>query len=116
MQFWEGSIGTFLVLSIVLGGGAAYVTGGAVASNWRPLWLALFYCALIAGAVRFLSFALAGGRLLAVDYYLVELVLDGLLATLGYYVARAGQMARQYGWLYGRRGPLGWGRRGVGGG
>ncbi len=113
MQLWEGSFGTFLVLSLIIGGGAAFVTGQAVASSWRPVWLALFYVVLLAAAIRFLHFALAGGRLLAVDYYLVEIVLEGIAATLGYFVARAGQMARQYRWLFERSGPLKSRRRSV---
>jgi len=34
------------------------------------------------------------------------------LEAMGYRLVRARQMAVQYGWLYRRRGPLGWSREG----
>ncbi len=110
MQLWEGSFATFLVLSLVLGGSAALVTGRSVARAWRPLPLALFYVLLLAAGVRFLHFAIGEGTLVAPDYYLVDVVIEGAAATFGYLSTRAGQMGRQYGWLYRRNGPVSWSR------
>ena len=108
MRLWEGSFWAFFVISVLLGGGAAWVTGRAVALSWRPVWLALLYVGLLASAVRFLHFALGGGRLLAFEYYLVDVAIEWLAAGVAYRLTRAGQMTRQYRWLYRRRGPLAW--------
>ncbi len=113
MQLWEGSFATFLVLSIALGGGAAFVTGRAVARAWRPLWVALLYMVPLAAGIRFMHFAVGSGTLIAPDYYLVDLVIEGVAAAAGYYATRAGQMGRQYRWLYRRSGPVSWSRTGA---
>ena len=34
----EDSFGVFVLVSILMGGGAAYLSGRAIAATWRPLW------------------------------------------------------------------------------
>ena len=34
----EGSAGVFLLVSVLLGGGAAALAGRAIAQTWRPWW------------------------------------------------------------------------------
>ena len=34
----EGSFGVFLLVTVILGGGAAFLAGRAIAETWRPWW------------------------------------------------------------------------------
>jgi predicted permease len=86
----------FMLLTVILGGGMAFVSGKSIAETWRPLWQVPTYMALLALAVRFTHFALfeevlVSGQNLLVDYA----VLLGL-ALLGYRIARQRQMTTQY--------------------
>jgi hypothetical protein len=106
--FEEDSFGVFLLITIALGGGAAYLAGRAIASTWRPWWHVALYMLILAVAVRFLHFALFGGTLLSLHYYAVDFAFCLLFGYLGYRVTRAAQMSTQYRWLYERAGPLKW--------
>jgi hypothetical protein len=105
---WEVSIGDFLLVTVFLGGGAAFLTGRAVALNWRPVINLIVYVLLLNAAVRFIHYALFGGSLLSIPFYLVDLVVLLVLAFLGFRTTRARQMSTQYSWVYERAGPLGW--------
>ena len=56
----------------------------------------------------FCHFALFEEPLLSLRSYAVDFVIAFVAASLGYRLVRARQMAVQYGWLFRRRGPLGW--------
>lgn len=109
--FWETGFGTFLLVTVILGGGAAYLTGRAVALTWRPAYQLLVYVAGLAFSVRFIHYALFEGTLLSAQYAIVDFVVLLLLAALGFRVTRAAQMATQYSWLYERQGPVAWKER-----
>ena len=102
---------TFLLVTVLMGGAAAYVSGKAIAQTWRPFWHVPLYMLLLAAAVRFCHFALFGEPLLSARSYAVDFAVAFAAASLGYRLVRARQMATQYGWLFRRSGPLGW-RRG----
>lgn len=104
----ERSLGIFLLVTVFLGGGAAWLTGRALALTWRPWWQALVYSLLLAGAVRFLHFSLFGGRFLSPYFYIVDAIVCIALAFAALRITRARMMATQYGWLYERSGPLAW--------
>lgn len=108
----EVSTGDFMLVTLFLGGGAAWLTGRAVAKGWGPYWVVVVYSALLTAAVRFCHFALFNGTLRALDYYLVELVLLLAIATLGFRSVRKAQMTGRYDWLFVASGPLGWRARG----
>jgi hypothetical protein len=102
----------YLGLTVVVMGFAAYVTGQAVASTWRPAWQVVVYGALLGIVDRFLAFALFKGQLFSLAGYLVgsaTLIAIGLFA---YGVTRAHCMTRQYPWLYERDGLFGWRKKG----
>ena len=86
-----------------MGGGAAWLTGRAIAATWRPWWHVVGYTLILAAAVRFFHFSLFGGTLLTLHYYLVDLAFCLAIGLLGYRITRSYQMADQYGWLSGRR-------------
>lgn len=109
----EDNGGVFLLVTVFLGGGAAFLAGRAVAATWRPAWQILAYALVLAAAVRFMHFALFGGTLLAPYYYGVDAAVCLGLALLGFRLRRVRQMIRQYPWINARAGMLGWKRRGA---
>lgn len=98
----------FIVLTLLFGAGAAYLSGRAVALTWRPLWQLLIYVLLLAAAVRFLRFALWEGTLLSPYYYVVDALILLLAAFAGFRLTRTGQMVTQYRWIYEKAGPFSW--------
>jgi hypothetical protein len=104
----EPSIWLFLFVSCVLGGWAAWMTGRAMATTWRPYWQTLLYAALLAAFVRFIHFALFACTLISLRFYLIDLVVVASFASVAFRIRRAEQMTRQYRWLYERTGPFGW--------
>lgn len=111
LLYEEDSFGVFLLVTVALGGGAAWLTGRAIAATWRPGWQVLFYTFILGVAVRFIHFSLFGGTLLSLYYYLVDCAVCLGLAFLGFRTARVGQMVRQYGWINAPDGPMRWRRR-----
>jgi hypothetical protein len=98
--FYEGeSFGVFLLVSIVLGGGAAALAGRAIALTWRPAPMVLAYMLVLGWAVRFIHFSLFGGTLLSLQYYAADTVVAIACASAGFLLTRRRQMARQYGFL-----------------
>ena len=49
----------------LIGGGAAWLAGRAIAQTWRPFWHVVVYMALLGAAVRFVHFALFEATLLS---------------------------------------------------
>ena len=105
---WEVSLGVFLLVTVFLGGGGAYLTGRAVAQTWRSFGELVVYVVLLAAAARFIHFALFGGTLLSLEFYFVDFVVLMAFAAFGYRLARVRQMIGQYSWLYRRTGPIAW--------
>ncbi len=92
----------------LIGGGAAWLTGRAIALTWRPFWHMGLYMGLLGAAVRFVHFALFEGTLLAPASYAADTIYLLALGALAWRMTRAAQMATQYYWLYERTGPLTW--------
>ena len=107
----EGSFGVFVLVTIILGGGAAILAGRAIAATWRPWWQAVAYGFVLAGAVRFIHFSLYGGTFLSLHYYLVDSTFCIVFGYLGFKTARARQMITQYRWLNEPDGLMRWRRR-----
>ena len=103
-----GGAAPFLLLTLALGGGAAWRTGQAVAQSWGALWPVAAYTLLIAAAVRFLHYALFGATLLSPLSFLIDAGLLLIAALVAYRVRRTRQMAEQYGWLFERSSLLTW--------
>jgi hypothetical protein len=104
----ESSIWTFLLVTFVMGGWAAWMTGRAMASTWQRYPVLVGYLILLAAAVRFIHFALFDGTLLSVQFYLVDLVVVQVIGAVGYRMTRVAQMTAKYRWLYLPNGPMFW--------
>lgn len=107
----EPSAWLFLLVTVVMGGWAAWMTGKAIAKGWNPWWRALAAFVPLAAVVRFFHFALFDGTLLSLHYYLIDLVVAAAIGSLGFRATRVRQMTTQYRWLYERSGPLSWRER-----
>jgi len=105
---WEQSWGIFLLVTVAIGGGTAYMTGRAVAHGWDAKWKLMVYIVLLAFAVRFLHYSLFEGTLLSLHYYLVDLVVLLAIGYVAFVITRSGQMATQYRFRFERAGPFGW--------
>jgi len=116
---YEKSIWAFLFVTVIAGGGAAFMIGRAAAKGWNPFWQAAVQVLGLAAAVRFLHWGLfagatfeswrqAQGSLFSLHYYLVDATVLLLFAALGFRRQRTLQMLRQYGWLTVQTSPLSW--------
>jgi len=122
---WEKSFLEFLIITVVLGGGAASMAGRELALGWRPYWKLIWFMLLLGLAVRFTHFALVQGTLVAglvplagpvklplpPKYYFVDTLVLLALASLSYRLTRVRQMVTQYPWLFRRDGWLWWVQR-----
>src|SRR5262245_112839 len=118
----EKSYAAFFIVTVLLGGGAAFMAGRSLARSWKSFGRLIVYMLLLGLAVRFLHWGLfrdatlpswrqLGGTLLSPHYYAVDTVVLIIAASLGYRLQRARQMTTQYAWLYKRTGPLSWKER-----
>jgi len=103
--------GIFILVTIVLGGGAAALAGRAIAATWRPWWQVVGYALILGAATRFIHFALFDGTLLSLHFYAVDTTICLVAAFFGFRTARALQMVTQYRWINAPDGPLRWHRR-----
>ena len=93
----------------------AWLTGRATARTWSPWWKLVLYVVLLTIALRFIHFSLFEGTFFlppshfwtALHFAAIDFVVLMIAAAAGRQVTRAGQMARQYGFLSrGRRSRL----------
>jgi len=108
---YERSLAVFLFASALLGGGAAWLTGRAIASAWRPWWHVLPYMLILGFAVRFLHYAVFRSVFLSLHYYLVDTTVCLASGLLSFRLMRVRQMIARYGWMHERAGAFGWRRR-----
>jgi len=106
----DTGVWAFLLLTVVIGGAAGFVSGRAIAQTWRPFWQVPLYMLAIAAGVRFFHYALFAEVLLSPKNFAVDYGVALVAAAIGYRLVRARQMTHQYGWLFRRAGPFGWRR------
>lgn len=120
--FVEKSYAAFFIVTVVLGGGTALLTGRALARGWKSWGRLIFFILLLGLAVRFLHWGLfldatyeswrdVQGTLFSLHYYLADTAVLMALAAVGYRLQRVHQMTTQYSWLYQRSGPFNWRKR-----
>jgi hypothetical protein len=107
----ERSLGVFFLVTVAMGGGAAWLAGRSIAATWRPWWHVAFYMLLLALAVRFIHFALFNSRLLTLHYYLVDYAVCLVSGLMAFRLTRVRQMVTCYTWINVRSGVFGWRRR-----
>lgn len=119
---YETSFWSFLFVTVILGGGGAFMIGRAIAKGWKPFWMVCLYVLLLGAVIRFLHWGLfagatlqswreAQGTLLSLHYYTADTLILLLFAAIGFRLQRAQQMVRQYRWLYEKTSPLSWNAR-----
>ena len=104
----EPSAWLFLLVTVILGGAGAWMTGRACAQTWRPYYILAVYLVILAAAVRFIHMALCQGTLLSPHYFLVDLVVVQAIGAIGYRYTRVKQMVSKYTWLFEPAGPFAW--------
>jgi len=107
----DPSLGLFFLVTFVMGGGAAWLAGRAIAMTWRPWWHVAFYMVVLAVAVRFIHSAVFDTKFLSLHYYLVDVVICLLFGYFGFREMRVYQMVTRYRWINQRTGLLRWRRR-----
>lgn len=115
IRIMEDLLGTtlpvFVVLTVFITGFAAYMTGQALATTWKPVWHLLIYCVLLGGAARFLIYSLYEGELWSVSGYIIGTAVLVAIGVFAFRLNRARKMVSQYPWLYERAGLFGWRNR-----
>ena len=106
-----GAAWSFVVFTVVLGGLGGWATGRAFASTWRSPWLLVPALMVLAAAIRFLHYAIAGEDLQSLQFYVVSLAVVALAGAYGFRSERVSQMVRQYPWIFRASGPLRWSTR-----
>jgi hypothetical protein len=102
------SIGAIVLVTVFLGGGAAWLSGRAIAGAWHPPWAVAVAAFLLGAAARFIHFALFHGELLSAPSYASDTLIFFIVGIIAWRATRTSQMVRQYPWLYVRAGPLQW--------
>jgi hypothetical protein len=102
-NFW-----VFVILTIIGGGGAAFMGGRSLAIGWKPIPLLIIYMMIFGLGLRFIHFALFRDTLGSPYYYVVQTLFVIGFALFGYRITRTNQMTQQYPWMYERTGPLSW--------
>ena len=97
----EASLGTFLLVTIIMGGAAGWLSGRAIALNGQARWTQIPAAIGVGAGIRFIHFALFGATFVSPQYFVVDTIFILAAAFVGYRVARQRQMARQYGFLKG---------------
>ena len=108
---YDNSLAAFVIITLLLAGGASWMSGRALAQTWQPVWLAAAYALLLALPARFLHWALADGSLLSAHYFLTDAILLILIGFLSYRIFQTSSMVNQYPWLYERTSLISWGTR-----
>ena len=107
----EPSFWLFALITVAMGGWAAWRTGIAIAKTWKPVILLVPYMLILGMAVRFIHFAMFHGSLFSLRYYIVDTVVVMVAAYLGWRSERANGMARQYAFAFEKSSFLSWRRK-----
>ena len=104
----EPTVWLFLLVTVVMGGWLAWMTGRAVALTWKPNIQLVLYILILGLVLRFIHFALFQATLLTLHYYIVDTIVLMAFGFAGWRYNRARQMTTLYRWLFERTGPFSW--------
>ena len=96
----------FLIFTVLIAGGAAFLIGQAIAATWRPIWQCVSYGILLGLAERFMVFALFEGELLSFTAYIVDTFVLVAIALLSFRNTYVQKMVQQYPWQFEKQGPF----------
>lgn len=96
----------FFGLTVVLVGGAAILTGRAVANSWKPAWQVVASCFGLALADRFLTYALFQGELLNFWGTLIHFLVLVAMGLVAWRMAKVAKLVGQYPWRYRQTSPF----------
>jgi len=96
------SLGVFIGLTVIIAGGAAIMTGRALADGWQPAWMVVAACFGLTIADRFLVYALFQGELLSLSGFVIDFLVLVALALLAWRITAVRKMVMQYPWRYER--------------
>jgi hypothetical protein len=96
------SLGVFIGLTVIIIGGAAIMTGRALAEGWKPPLLVVCACFGLALADRFLVYALFGGELLSLSGFVIDFAVITAMALMAHRLTVVHKMVAQYPWRYER--------------
>ena len=85
-------------MTVIIGGGAAFLAGRTLASRWRPCGCRPVYMILLGLALRFFHYALFDGELFSLHYFITDTAVLIAAALLGYRLTMVNQMVSQYPW------------------
>ena len=94
------SLGVFIGLTLIITGGAAIMTGRALADGWKSPWVVVLACLGLGIANRFLIYALFEGPLLHLVGFVVNYAVITALALAAYRLTVVRKMVSQYPWRY----------------
>ena len=104
----EPSAWLFVLVTCVLGGGAAWMTGRAYAITWSSPLSLVVALLLLGVATRFIHHAMFAGTMFSLRYYVIDTIVLMIIGFVSFRYRRTWQMATQYYWLYERTGPFTW--------
>jgi hypothetical protein len=105
LLIWKGAIemphlstdmAVIFVITFLAGGGAAWMTGRAVALSWQSLWRAWVWLVPLAAGVRFLHFSLFRADLFEPAPFAFDYFILAAATSFGYALTRYRQMKIQY--------------------
>jgi hypothetical protein len=106
--YTDESLLQIALVTCVIGGGAAALSGRAIASTWRPYGHVVGYMMILGAAVRFVHFSLFEGTLLSFPSYAADTLYLLLVGCVAWRITKTNQIIRQYDWLYEREALLTW--------
>lgn len=106
--FVEQNLWIFTILTVIFGGGAAFMAGRGLAMKWRPVSMAVLAMIPLTLGLRFLHYALFGADLSSLHYLITDFIILLAACLLGHRLTTVQKMVRQYPWLYEAAGPLSW--------
>ena len=98
----------FVIITLVMFGFCAFMTGQALAKGWHAAWKLLPYGALLACGDRFIGYALGGGDLASISGFLISWLVLTVISFAAFRFTQARKMVSQYPWMYEPAGPFGW--------
>jgi hypothetical protein len=111
LLYESASILPFALVTVLMGGLAAWQMGRSIAQTWRPYLVVPAYALLMTCAVRFIQFALFDGKLLSLQFFITDFIVLLIAGSIGWRMMRAQQMSTQYSFAYEKSSLLTWRRR-----